>query len=73
MDCGFFIWNCQGANGNNFSHTMRCFAKQYRPKVLVLLKPRISGIKANRVIKGLGFGRSHLFEAEGFSRGIWIL
>ena len=54
MDCEIFVWNCQGANGNKFSHTMRCLVKQYKPKILMLLEPRISGIKEDRVVKGLG-------------------
>ena len=39
----------------------------------MLLEPRISGVKADSVIKGLGFGCSHRIEVEGFSEGIWIL
>ena len=46
MDCGIFAWNCQGANGSKFIHTIRCFVDQYKLKILVLLEPRISGIKA---------------------------
>ena len=73
MECDIFVWNCQGANDNNFRRTMRCFIKQYKPNVLVILETRISGIKADRVIKNMGFGRSHQIEAEGFSGGIWIM
>ena len=67
------VRNCQGANGNNFSHIMLCFAEQYKPKILVLLDLRISGIEADRVVTGLGFDSSHRIEADGFARGIWIL
>ena len=63
MDLIIFVWNCQEANGNNFRHTMLCFVKQYKPKILVLLEPRINGIKEDRVIKRSGFGRSHRIEA----------
>ena len=73
MDCGIFIWNCQGANGSKFVRTMRCFVDEYKAKILVLLEPRISGSKADRVIRMLGFDRSHRVEAKSFSEGIWIL
>ena len=53
MDCDIFIWNCQGANGSKFVRTMLCFLDKYKPKILVLLEPRISGFKADRVIKNL--------------------
>ena len=49
------------------------FAEQYKPKIIVLLEPRISGIKADRVVKNLGFDRSHRIKAEGFAGGIWVL
>ncbi|KAI9089132.1 hypothetical protein K1719_029411 [Acacia pycnantha] len=35
--------------------------------------PRISGPKADSVIKKLGYSNSHKVKASGFSRGIWIL
>ncbi|KAI9124541.1 hypothetical protein K1719_004463 [Acacia pycnantha] len=41
--------------------------------IFVILEPRISGSKADAVIKKLGFHNSHRVEASGFSGGIWIL
>ena len=73
MDYGLFVWNCQCANSSKFSRTMRCFSKQYKQKILVLLELRISGVKADRVIKGLSFDHSHQIEAKGFSGGICVL
>ena len=73
MDFGIIVWNCQGANGNKFIRTIHCFVDQYKLKILVLLEPRISGIKANRVIKSLRFDCSHRIEVECFSGGIWLI
>lgn len=39
----------------------------------MILAPRISGKKADVVIKKLGFAHSHRVEADGFSGGIWVL
>ena len=47
--------------------------KNYQPSMIVLLEPRISGLKADAFIKKSGFNKSHRVEAEGFSSGIWIL
>ncbi|KAI9079071.1 hypothetical protein K1719_038979 [Acacia pycnantha] len=41
--------------------------------IFVILEPRISGSKADAVIKKLGFHNSHRVESSGFSGGIWIL
>lgn len=45
----------------------------YRLSFLALLEPRISGIRANKVIEKLGFDRIIRQEAVGFSGGIWCL
>ncbi|XP_028805882.1 uncharacterized protein LOC114760757 [Neltuma alba] len=45
----------------------------YKPDLVVLVEPRISGLKEDRVIKKIGMYRSHKVEANGFSGGIWVL
>lgn len=42
----------------------------YKPSVVVLFEPRISGKKADPFIKGSGYDRSHRVEAVGFKGGI---
>ena len=73
MDYKIIVWNCQGAGSNQFRRMVKSLVDMHRPRMLVLLEPRISGIKAERVIKYLRFERSHRVEAEGYSGGIWIL
>ena len=41
--------------------------------MVILLEPRISGIRSNEFIKKSGFVKSHRVEAIGYSRGIWLL
>lgn len=56
-----------------FYGLLRLLIHLLKPHGIVLLEPRISGVKADRVISKIGFEFSHRIEAEGFSRGIWIL
>ncbi|XP_050217262.1 uncharacterized protein LOC126668089 [Mercurialis annua] len=73
MNLNFFIWNCQGAAKNDFLRTFISFCDCYNPSLVVLVEPRISGLKADKIIKRSGFDFSHRVEAQGFSGGIWIL
>ena len=41
--------------------------------MVILMEPRISGVKADDFIKKSGFACSHRVEADGFSGGIWLL
>ena len=41
--------------------------------MVILMEPRISGVKADEFIKKSGFACSHRVEVEGFFGGIWLL
>ncbi|KAI9081418.1 hypothetical protein K1719_036564 [Acacia pycnantha] len=56
-----------------FPSIFKSFAVNYKADIFVILEPRISGTKADSVIRKLGFHNSHRVEASGFSGGIWIL
>ncbi|KAJ6396226.1 hypothetical protein OIU77_021289 [Salix suchowensis] len=49
------------------------FKKMYAIDVFVVLEPRISGSKALSVAINLGFSHYHIFDATGFSGGVWLL
>ena len=66
-------WNCQGAFDKRFPSIFNSFVENYRPDVFVVMEPRISGNKADQVIRRLRYSNSHRIEAQGFSGGIWIL
>ena len=60
-------WNCQGASDVRFPSVFKSLVSNYRSDVFVLLEPRISGAKADKVIKKLLFRHSHRVEADGFA------
>ncbi|KAI9125777.1 hypothetical protein K1719_003195 [Acacia pycnantha] len=66
-------WNCQRAFDKKFPSIFKSLVFNYKPDIFVIVEPRISGPKADKVIKKLGFQFSHRIEATGFSGGIWIL
>ena len=66
-------WNVQGAASGKFRRSFRTIVKKYNYSLVVLMEPRISGIKADEFIMKNGFDKSHRVEAVGFSGGIWLL
>ena len=68
-----FTWNCQGASDKKFPSIFKSYVATYKPIIVALLEPRVSGTSADRVIRRLGFHNSHRVEANGFSGGIWLL
>ena len=73
MMISIMYWNVQGAASANFRRFFRTIVKSYNPSMVVLMEPRISGVKANEFIKKSGFDHSHRVEVVGFSGGIWLL
>ena len=45
MDKKIMVWNCQGAASKNFRNVIKSLIAIHKPDMLVLLEPRISGIK----------------------------
>ena len=67
------FWNTQGAASPSFRRSFFTMVQNYKPSLVVLLEPRISGYKADNFIKRSGFDNSYRVEAEGFAGGIWVL
>lgn len=44
----------------------------YRPSILDIVEPRISGSRAERVIRKLKFPKWHVAEPVGYAGGIWL-
>jgi hypothetical protein len=70
MNC--LIWNCRGAGGKEFSAIIRDYSRIYNIDLVAILEPRISGDRADTVIKKFGFSDSVKVDAHGFSGGIWV-
>ncbi|KAK5832639.1 hypothetical protein PVK06_016441 [Gossypium arboreum] len=45
---------------------------EYKPDIVSLPEPIVSGAKADKIIAKLGFQYSHRVEAIGFSGGVWL-
>ncbi|KAJ4837308.1 hypothetical protein Tsubulata_046410 [Turnera subulata] len=65
--------NSEGAGKPQFRRMMKEMANQYRPNLVIIMEPKISGRKASRVIRRLGFPNSHRVDASRFAGGIWFL
>lgn len=65
--------NCRGAGNDNFLRNLRDLKFIHRPAIIAILEPRVSGAVADRQCKLMGMKRWYRVEANGFSRGIWIL
>ncbi|KAA3488313.1 reverse transcriptase [Gossypium australe] len=61
-----------GCASNKFLRAFREYNLEYKPDIVCLLEPRVSGHKATSIIDKLGFDRSHRIESVGFSGGIWV-
>jgi hypothetical protein len=71
MNCLF--WNCRGAGGKLFPALVKDIFSIYQLDFLAILEPRISGRRADAVIKKIGLFEGARVEAQGFSGGIWCL
>lgn len=43
-------WNCRGAGARHFSRLIRELKANYKINILIIVEPRISGKKADRII-----------------------
>ncbi|XP_031131690.1 uncharacterized protein LOC116033075 [Ipomoea triloba] len=66
------IWNCQGAASKAFRRTLKQFCRSYKPDLVCLFEPKVSGDQANRICISFGFEEWVRVEAVGFSGGIWV-
>ncbi|KAH1083972.1 hypothetical protein J1N35_023733 [Gossypium stocksii] len=69
MDTKFLVWNCQGC-----AHRyLREYMREFSLNMIALLETRVSGLKADWVVRKTRFEYSHRIEARGYSGGIWLL
>ena len=69
----FLFWNCRGAGSNGFCAVVNDLKRLYNCSVLAVVEPRISGMKADKIIEKLKFECSFRVEAQGMSGGLWLL
>lgn len=66
-------WNCRGAGNRSFPNTVKDIVREHNIDVLCLMEARISGRRAEIVVRKLGFHNWIRLEASGFAGGIWVL
>ncbi|XVE96968.1 hypothetical protein REPUB_Repub02eG0269900 [Reevesia pubescens] len=67
------FWNSRGAGSSSFLSHARELITMHRPSIAIFVEPRISGVKADKMISRLRFDFSTKVDARGFSGGIWVL
>lgn len=65
-----FSWSCQGCASGKFTQVFHEYNLEYKPDIVCLLEPRISGKNMNLAIEKLCFNFPQRVEATDFSRGI---
>lgn len=66
------LWNCRGAGSADFLRHMKDLVRSQKPSIMVVVEPKISGTRAQRVIRQLGFSNFHISDPIGYAGGIWI-
>lgn len=73
MDIKIICWNCQRDASPKFGVVLKNILQTQKPDILVLMETRISGKKADEVIRRTTYDCSYRVEAKGFSGGIWMI
>ncbi|OMO68562.1 reverse transcriptase [Corchorus capsularis] len=63
----------QGAANPDFRRNMLELIHSHHVDLLIIVEPRVSGVKADRIISRLRFDGFTKVDAVGFSGGIWVL
>ncbi|CAN1177927.1 LINE-1 retrotransposable element ORF2 protein [Linum perenne] len=72
MIADIFCWNCCGAGHKSFLTCFKEYAKSFNFAAAIIVEPKISNDKADRVINKLGFPSHFRVDATGFKGGVWI-
>ncbi|KAK4279973.1 hypothetical protein QN277_011661 [Acacia crassicarpa] len=66
-------WNCRGDGSRSFPQKIKDIINKYYANILCIIEPCVSGSRADKVCRTLGFSHWMRVEATGFSGGIWLL
>ncbi|PKI53756.1 hypothetical protein CRG98_025886 [Punica granatum] len=61
-----------GAGGPKFVRSMKEYIRVEKSAMVMIVEPRISGAKADKVCRKFSEFKSERIEAQGFSGGIWL-
>ena len=68
MNC--FIWNCPRAVSKEFDRTLKDSIRFYKPAIVALLEPRVSGYQVDGICTKISFENWIRVEVVGFRSGI---
>ncbi|KAL5781905.1 hypothetical protein ACOSP7_006934 [Xanthoceras sorbifolium] len=69
----YCVWNVRGAVKKLFVRHVLDMKNIYKFHVFVIVEPKISGLKARKIINRIGFYDCFVVKAEGFVGGIRML
>lgn len=67
------IWNFRGAAERNFPSLVKDTMRIYNLDFIDILEPRVSGQRADEIIRRTGLVEGARIDARGFSGGVWCL
>ncbi|OMP03577.1 Endonuclease/exonuclease/phosphatase [Corchorus olitorius] len=67
------LWNCRGAANPVFRRNVRELIRSHHVDLLIIVEPKVSDAKTDRIIRSLRFDGFTKVDAVGFSGGIWVL
>ena len=73
LHMNILVWNIQGAGSREVLNMLCEHLRRYKPSIVVLVKTRISGVKAQAVCDKIGFRNCFRVKAQGFPGGICVL
>ena len=69
----FLFWNCRGAGNKGFCAVMHDLRGLYRNNILAVVEPRVSGLKADKIVEKLNYESSFRVEALDVRRDMVIV
>lgn len=66
-------WNCHGALSGEFLREIKEFMRRFKPEIILLMEPKISGETVDRICRKLGKNRWIRSESERLSSSVWCL
>lgn len=68
----FIVWNVCGFSNDESVKAVNNLLICYKPMILVLLKTKINGTKADVQVGKLKFSSHYRVKTDGLSGGIWL-
>ena len=65
-------WNCRGAGGKSFVAQVNDLIRRHNLGILVIVEPRISGLRADVISKRIQMDSWFRQDPTGFSGGVWF-